>query len=482
MTGAAGMCFYMFMTYATYIGNTGYGILVAVTGVIIMASRIFDGITDPLCAFIIERFNPKHGKIRIFMFLGWAVMALATTAMSTWGAGHLKGAAGLVFFIVTYMIYIIGYTLVGVSTSMTGNIMTNDPKQRPTFSVWSTVYSYLTPMIIMLVSTLWLLPKFNNKISTGFLAADNLLCLSLALVFYILAAIGMKDYDIAENYESLSADKDKDEKPGLKEMWDLLKNNKELQRYTVAAASDKLAQTVGSASVIGTLLGGVMIGNMQIMSVISTVTMLPSIVFAIVGAVIAGRIGNKKCMVDFTWVCIVLNVIYGVFLLFSDTTKISVAFLPTAIFIVVNFLNNAAKMIVSTSTNALRMDIVDYELDRSGRFMPASISATYSFIDKLISSVGNAIPTAMIGLIGYTKTVPQPGDPLTMGVKIMVVVLLIGFPIGGWICTVVAMRHSELSKERVAQIAKDIADKKSALMEEEEADTVAAAEEDIAEV
>lgn len=139
MTGAAGMCFYMLMTYATYIGNSNFGILVAVTGVIITASRIFDGITDPVCAYIIERVNTRFGKIRIFMMAGWAVMALATTAMCNWGAGHLDGVAGLIFFIICYMVYIIGYTLVGISTSIVGPVMTNDPKQRPTLSVWSTV-------------------------------------------------------------------------------------------------------------------------------------------------------------------------------------------------------------------------------------------------------------------------------------------------------------------------------------------------------
>ena len=40
MTGAGQMVFYMLMTSATYIGNANFGILVAVTGVIITASRI----------------------------------------------------------------------------------------------------------------------------------------------------------------------------------------------------------------------------------------------------------------------------------------------------------------------------------------------------------------------------------------------------------------------------------------------------------
>ncbi|MGN0998454.1 MAG: hypothetical protein ACI4PO_02755 [Faecousia sp.] len=61
MTGAGQMAFYILLASATYIGNLNFGILVAVTGVIITASRVFDGITDPLCAYIIERFDSKHG-------------------------------------------------------------------------------------------------------------------------------------------------------------------------------------------------------------------------------------------------------------------------------------------------------------------------------------------------------------------------------------------------------------------------------------
>jgi hypothetical protein len=116
------------------------------------------------------------------------------------------------------------------------------------------------------------------------------------------------------------------------------------------------------------------------------------------------------------------------------------------------FGNNAVKMVVSTATNALRMDIVDYELYRSGRFMPASVSATYSFVDKLVSSLGATIATGMVALIGYNQVAPQASDPLTTAVKVMTVVLLIGFPILGWICTILAMKKSELSREKMVEV------------------------------
>lgn len=122
MTGAGQMAFYMLMTSATYIGNANFGILVAVTGVIITASRLFDGVSDPIVAFLIERFNSKYGKIRIFMMIGWALMALATTTMcNIFPNFGFTGVIGIITFSIAYAVYILGYTFVGVSTSIVGN-------------------------------------------------------------------------------------------------------------------------------------------------------------------------------------------------------------------------------------------------------------------------------------------------------------------------------------------------------------------------
>lgn len=455
---AAPMCFYILMTYATYIGNSNYGILVGVTGLIMTVSRLFDGVTDPICAFLIERVNTKYGKIRIFMLSGWAVMSLATTAMCNWGAGRLNGVAGLVFFIVCYLLYIVGYTLTGVSTNLLGPIITNDPEQRPIIGVWSTVYGYLTPMVMSTVGMVILLPKYDNQISTPFLGALNLFCVVVSLVLFLISCVGVAAFDKPENFQGISSGDQKDQKPSVRDMFNLIRENKELQRYIVAGSSDKLAQTIGGASVVTTMLYGIMIGNMSISTILSTVAMIPSILFAIIGARIAGKRGNMKTVVEWTWICIIWNVIFAAFLLFSDTTSITVAMIPTALFFILTLGCNATKMVVSSATVALRMDVIDHELYRSGKYLPA----TYTLIDKIISAFGASIATLLIGFIGYTTTAPQQGDPLTMGVRVMTVLLYCGFPILGWICTILAMKKSTLTKEHMVEIQKDIEAKKKA--------------------
>ena len=472
MTGAGQMAFYLLMNGATYIGNANFGILVAVTGLIITGSRLLDGITDPIIAYFLERFNSRFGKVRFSIMFGWLIMALSTTLMCNIGPKmDLTGGAGIAYFILCYAIYIIGYTFVSIAGQINMSILTNDPKQRPTIGVWSTAYAYLFPMIMGVVASAVILPRFNNIQGTEYFGTYNVVAIFVSLFFYILACIGIAPYDIPENFECIKSADSSDAKPEIKDMVALIKDNKELQRFIVAATSDKLAQTIGSAAVVSTMLNGIMIGSMAISSILSAAAMLPSIIFAIIGARIAGRKGSRAVMISWTKICIVMNIAYAAYLLFAPTQLVGGIFsgnittgaiMMAVTYVLFNFGNNAVKMVVSVATSHLRMDVVDYEMDRSGKYMPATVSATYSFIDKIVSSFGATIATLCVGFIGYTTTAPQQGDPLTWGVRLMTVALMIGFPIIGWICTLVAMKNSSITYEKMEEIQKNISDKKAA--------------------
>ena len=108
-------------------------------------------------------------------------------------------------------------------------------------------------------------------------------------------------------------------------------------------------------------------------------------------------------------------------------------------------------------------DIIDYELDRSGRYVPAVVTGTYSLIDKLISSFSAIIATGAVALIGYTTTMPQPGDEATPAIFWMTMAVYFGLPILGWICTIVAMKFCHLDRAEMVEVQKRIEAKKNAL-------------------
>ena len=75
------LCFLMIMGVITYLGAGYYGLLATTVAMIATASRIFNAITDPIIAFIVERTDGKFGRYRPTMILGWIISAIAVLCM-----------------------------------------------------------------------------------------------------------------------------------------------------------------------------------------------------------------------------------------------------------------------------------------------------------------------------------------------------------------------------------------------------------------
>ena len=130
------------------------------------------------------------------------------------------------------------------------------------------------------------------------------------------------------------------------------------------------------------------------------------------------------------------------------------------IYVVFTLLLNGAKMCVTTANSAFMSDLIDYELDRTGKYIPAVMTGTYNLIDKIVSAFSAVIATFSVALVGYTSTLPQPGDTLTRPIFWMTMFLQYGLAMLGWICTIVAMRKCDLTKEKMVEIQQRIAEKK----------------------
>src|SRR5690606_8373916 len=62
---------YMFiLAFVSYYAAGIAGIAVVVVSTILMAMRIFDGITDPIVGYLVDKTEGKCGKFRPFMIVG----------------------------------------------------------------------------------------------------------------------------------------------------------------------------------------------------------------------------------------------------------------------------------------------------------------------------------------------------------------------------------------------------------------------------
>ena len=198
--------------------------------------------------------------------------------------------------------------------------------------------------------------------------------------------------------------------------------------------------------------------------------MLPSILFAAYGARYAGKHGHKESIVTWTRNCILANLVLIAFFIITrhtvGTETIANMGVTMILFVALTFITNGFAMCVTTANTGFMADIIDYELDRSGKYIPAVVTGTYSLVDKIVSSFSAAIATGCVALIGYTATMPQPGDPATSGVFWMTMFLRYGLAIIGWIVTLVAMRFCKLDKNEMVNVQKRIEDKKATAQNE----------------
>ena len=465
-----GMAIYSLIGQASYAASIGFGISTLLVGGLLTFTRIFDAITDPLLAFLYDRVNTPFGKIRPLMLLGWLIQSLGIMCMFSWTAS--KGF-GVGMFLITYMVYVIGYTIVNMTAQTLPALLTNDPRQRPTVGVWQTVFNYLVPMAFTIILNTKLLPKYGEvtmteaggyavNYSQAYLTAAAIFTVLVSLVGVILCCVGISAYDKPENFRGTNKSA---ERLKWKDMWAVLSKNKPLQAYIISASSDKIAQQAGSTAIVGTMLSGILIGNMTIATYLSVGGMLPSIIFAILGARYCGKHGNKEAIVNWAKYCIYANIVMIAFFTVTwftvGTGTIAGFGITMIIYILLTLVCNGFMMAGTTANTAFMADIIDYELDRSGKYIPAVVSGTYSLVDKIVSSFSALIATGCVALIGYTATMPQPGDTPTGAIFAVTMFLRYGLAILGWICTLLAMRTCRLGKSEMVEVQKRIEDKKA---------------------
>ena len=450
----------LFNNYVGYAANLGFGIATLAVGGLLTFTRIFDAVTDPLLAFLYDRVNTRWGKVRPLLALGWLIQTIGVLLVFWLGAG--KGL-GVVAFVVFYMIYIIGYTIINMTAQTLPALMTNDPKQRPTVGVWQTALNYLVPMALTIVLNNVILPRFGNEYTLGFLKTSSLVVACITLVGVILVAIGISAFDRPENFKGVG--KKADERLKTKDMLNVLAHNKPLQSYIISAASDKIAQQAAATGIVTTMLSGILIGNMQLATILSVAGMLPSIIFAVFGARYAGKHGHKESIQRWTLYCIGAGALSILFFIVIDPKSIATMGVTMILYILLTLLLNGCMMCVTTANTGFMADIIDFELDRSGKYIPAVVTGTYSLVDKIVSAFSALIATGCVALIGYTNSLPQPNDPSTSGVFWVTMFLKYGLAILGWICTLLAMRRCALDKAEMVEVQKRIADKKAQAQE-----------------
>lgn len=487
------------------VGIVGIGVVLA--GSIVTIMRVWDGVTDPFVGMIVDKTNTKFGKNRPFIVIGNVILFLTTFIMFRVIPTTPTGIRFPVF-IVLYMVYIIGYTCQCVVTKSAQTCLTNDPAQRPVFSMFDSVWVTLVFSVIwpILLSTS-LIPNYtlnsaqhadkinafiaqnpslekclteNNgvQVLSGFYNPEMWTAMQLgiggiAALLAILAIIGISRKDRIE-YFGLGTE----QKVGFKDYIDVLAHNRGIQMLVVSASTDKLASSCKSNTTVMVCLWGIIFGNYALYSSASAITCIPLLLLTLfLMNKVACKMGQKKALLMGTYGSMIFACVSVVLMIVGANKGIMnmpiVSFVKPASFlgifapsnwsilgvlwIIVAVLLGAFNNMAGNIVIPMTADCADYEVYRTGRYVPGLMGTLFSFVDKLISSLASTLVAVCFATIGFSEVLPTVETPYSTSILLVTIVCFVGFPMIGWICNIVSMHFYPLTKEKMAEIQDEIA-------------------------
>ena len=397
-----------------------------------------------------------------------------------------------VVFIIIYMIYILGYTCQCVVTKSAQTCLTNDPKQRPIFAMCDTVYNIvLMNVIFPIVVTDTLVPKFTltaeaNAAEIASLVAQNpnlagiveksggslsafynpamfttmqLMFGTVSAVFAVCAIIALWRKDNSK-YFGLGTT----QKVGVKDYVDTLAHNRAIQMLVVSASTDKLGSSAKSSAVMVAMFACIAGSNLLQSNVTGLVTIPSTIVCFLFISFFATRLGQRKAMLIGSVGGLITNGILAALWLFGDPTTMTSNPETGAlnwgyfliIYLVFTIITAGFQGISGNIVIPMTADCADYEVYRTGKYVPGLMGTLFSFVDKLVSSLAATLVALFYSMAGFKDALPDTMTPYSDGIFWATIGCFVLLPIVGWLCNVVAMHFYPLTKEKMAEIQAEI--------------------------
>ena len=471
--GATNVYFVLILSYIANFGNAVLGLAMLFASFMVTGMRVFDAITDPIIGALMDKTNTKFGKFRPFMVIGNGIMAIAVLLLYVVTPLVPTTMMWLRYtlFILLYAVWVIGYTFQTSVTRSAQAVLTNDPKQRPLFTVFNTIGSLAGMGIMQVVGMVMAWDSFAGDYNAKWYAIMTPIGIVISIILTILAIIGIAEKD-NEKYFGIGGGQQEAVK--ISEYVQIIKANKPLQRLMIAGGGCKLALAIAQNMTVLIMLYGCMMGNYDTFNMVfMALGYVFSAPFFLLTVRTSQKHGQKASLMKY--VSIALLCYIGVFVLLALWQPGNPAFnlslvgegglsinLYTILFILCFGVGYGAYYSTADMPIPMVADCADYETYRSGKFIPGIMGTLFSLVDKLVSSLAAAVVSVALMCIGI-HDLPTKVTPYAEGMNWVVIALFCIIPMIAWALTLVSMKGYALDGERVKVIQAVNAARKAAI-------------------
>lgn len=137
---SSSMFWKIFSYYLPIFYSNIYGLSLADTGVLLLVTRIWDAVSDPMMGIIADRTHTRWGKYRPYLL--WISLPFAVCGILMFTTPDFGPTGKLVWAYVTYILMMTVYTAINVPYGAMLGVMTDDSDTKTVFSSYRMFFAY----------------------------------------------------------------------------------------------------------------------------------------------------------------------------------------------------------------------------------------------------------------------------------------------------------------------------------------------------
>lgn len=413
-TAMSGFLLYYYTDYAS--------VSAIAVGVIMMISRVFDGISDIVMGVIVDRTKSRYGKARpwiLRMCIPFAISGILLFSVPS----SLGDAAKLVYIFVTYnLTSTIVYTAINVPYSSLNALMTQDPYERSVLSIFRNLLATAGTLLINTV-TLPMVEYFGDNAA----AWTKTFCVLgiLAVLAFLCTFFGTRErvVSVAEKQNAKKVDV-----PFLEGIKALFKN-KYWILMTIMLALFFMMYSVNGGSTV--YYAKDILGDKDLVSTINGIFNAVQIAGMFFIAMLVKRLGKRNVFS----IGLILDII-GMLLLNFSAGAMQLIVISS----VIRGLGNACG---GATMWAMVSDTIDYGEWKTGYRTEGLVNSACSFGYKIGNGIGSALLGVILEVGGYVGEAAVQTASALESIRIC----FVWIPVAVYIIGLILMRFWKLDQE-----------------------------------
>lgn len=425
------LCFIIDILNAACFERRNMGISAAMVGTMFLIARCIDAFTDIGMGRIVDNSKPtKNGRIRPWILRMCGFVALASFMMYQSFLVDASYGAKVAYMFITYILWgSIFYTSINIPYGSMASVISGDPKDRSSLSVFRSVGGTVAGIMIGVVAPMlvYKTDAYGNQV----VSATNISIVAgvfsvIAIVCYLLCY-----FLTTERVEYVA--KQTSEKQSVAKTLKTLLTSRSLLGMIIAAVLLLLASLMSQG--VNTYLFADYFKNTKALSVFSLLMLPCIIILATCSTKLATKFGKKECGVVGMFASGILYFILGILHIKN-----------VWVFVVGAFVAMLGMYFFQTQCWALVTDVIDDMEVQTGNRDDGTIYGIYSFSRKIGQAIAGGLSGWALGWIGYNELAAGQTEAVANGIYNLATF----FPAAIYIlCGLVLMFIFPLNKARV---------------------------------